>query len=283
MVERGVIKDIHRGFQDVGEAEKQAIFFRYLDNANRLESVQEYRQRILKLFPVGKGEKVLDIGCGLGHEVQELAKYVGAGGRVVGMDKSDALIAEAKRRVTDVSAPIEFFVGDAGNLNLADDSFDLCRAERFLIFLENPEAVIAEMVRVVRPGGSIVVFDFDYAGFSVDVPDQELMDRIRRIRMGSVPSPLVGRQLRRLFRQKGLLDVTVVPHVVQPTYALCRLVDEGVLANAVKQGNLTRSDYDTWWRELEKAARTGYFVAAWPGYIVGGRKPARDEVRSSAE
>lgn len=277
VVEGNVIIDIHKGFQDVGEAEKQAMFFRYLDNANNLESVQEYRQRILELFPVGKGERILDVGCGLGHEVQKLAGYVGASGRVVGMDKSEALIAEARRRASEASAPVEFFVGDAGKLDLADNSFDLCRAERFLIFLDDPESAIAEMVRIVRPGGHVVVFDFDYAGFSVDVSDQALMDRIRKIRMGSVPSPLIGRQLRRLFRQKGLLDVSVAPHVVLPTYALCKLVDEGVLANAVKQGNLSRADYDTWWRELEMAARTGHFVAAWPGYIVGGRKPVAND------
>ena len=275
----GVIKDVHRGFQDDGEAEKQAAFFRYLDNANRLESVEEYRKRILDLYPIEKGMRILDVGCGLGHEVQKLAEHVGPDGHVVGMDKSEALIAEARRRASEVSAPVEFFAGDASHLDLPDNSFDLCRAERFLIFLEDPQAVISEMIRVVRAGGNVVVFDFDYAGFSVDVPDQELMDRVRKIRIGSVPSPLIGRQLRRLFRQKGLLDIKVVPHVVQPTYALCRLVDEGVLANAVKQGSLARSDYETWWRELEVAARTGHFVAAWPGYIVGGRKPPADALQ----
>ncbi len=271
-----VLKDIHKGFQDVGDSEQAKLFFQLLDNANRLESIQEYRRHIRELYPVEDGHRILDIGCGLGHEVQELASLVGSDGRVVGVDNNAPLIAEARRRTEGSHTPLEFFVGDAGKLEFSDNAFDLCRAERFLIFLEDPEKALAEMVRVVRPGGTVVISDFDYARMRVEVSDPALMDRVRKIRVQSVPSALIGRELPSLFHEMGLQEVKVVPHVIMPTYAMYRLVDGGVLENAVNEGSLSRSDYETWWREVEKSARTGHFVAACPGYIVGGYKPVLD-------
>ena len=53
---------------------------------------------MLDLCPVGAGARVLDVGCGLGHELMRLAPQVGRGGRIVGVDASPSMVAEARRR-----------------------------------------------------------------------------------------------------------------------------------------------------------------------------------------
>jgi ubiquinone/menaquinone biosynthesis C-methylase UbiE len=59
-------------------------------------------------------------------------------------------------------AAMEFQVCDAHGLTFKDGSFDVCRAERVLLYLENPATAVVEMARVTRPGGHVIVFDFDY-------------------------------------------------------------------------------------------------------------------------
>src|SRR3954454_627080 len=70
------------------------------------------------------------------------------------------------------------------------------------------------MARVVRPGGSVLAFDFDSDQTVVDAPDPALTRRIAEILDAAVPYPWIGRQLFGLFRRVGLTDVRVVPHAI---------------------------------------------------------------------
>lgn len=109
---------------------------------------------MLDLCPVHAEDQVLDVGCGLGHEARRLAERVGLQGRVVGVDQISAMIAEARRRVNDQNIPVAYEVGDAYQLAFLDNTFSLCRTERVLRYLRNPEVALQEMARVVQPGGS---------------------------------------------------------------------------------------------------------------------------------
>lgn len=91
------MKDIHKGFQDVNQATDADVFLQFLDAADALESIQVYRQRMLDLCPPTLGQRILDVGCGIGHSTLRLASLMGATGSVVGLDKSEPLITEARR------------------------------------------------------------------------------------------------------------------------------------------------------------------------------------------
>jgi ubiquinone/menaquinone biosynthesis C-methylase UbiE len=180
------MQDIHKGFQDVNRATDAEVFFQSLDAADALESIQAYRQRMLDLCPPTVGQRILDVGCGIGHSALRLAPLVGATGCVVGLDKSDPLITEARRRATGLSAPLTYQVGDAQHLDFPPQRFDVCRTERVLMYVDNPQQALDEMLRIVRPGGMLVLFEFDYDGIVVDAPDQAFTRRLVRLVADSV-------------------------------------------------------------------------------------------------
>jgi ubiquinone/menaquinone biosynthesis C-methylase UbiE len=127
---------------------------------------------------------------------------------------------------------------------IGDGTFDVCRTERVLRYLDRPQAALAEMARVTRPGGSVLAFDFDSDMTIVDAPDPELPLRIARVLDAAVPHPWIGRQLFGLFQRAGLSEVRVIPH----------------------------AEVATWWAGLERAAEAGAFFAASLGFIAAGRK-----------
>src|SRR5262249_43901813 len=145
------VESLHRGFQDTSQMTDVEATFRWLDRADSHLMVQEVKRRMLDLCPAREGDVVLDVGCGVGHEVLRLAQYVGSGGRVIGIDRNYPMIAEARRRAANHAVNIAFEAQDAHHLSFPDNVFDLCRTERVLRYVERPEEVLREMARVTRP------------------------------------------------------------------------------------------------------------------------------------
>lgn len=271
------MSSVHEGFQQAGQSTDNEAVFRWLDRADGNPLVQELKQRMLDVCPVNEGHHVLDVGCGLGHEALRLAGQVGPQGRVVGIDANPAMITEARRRAADLALPVAFEVGDARQVALPDDSFDLCRTERVLRYLDRPEAAVGEMARLARPGGSVLAFDFDSDSTVVDAPDQALARRIAEVLDAAVPRPWIGRQLFGLFQRAGLQDVRVVPHAFclsgTAGYAIYQQLNRGTIERARHVGQVTADEVDAWWAALEQAAGNQAFFMANLGFIAAGDKP----------
>jgi ubiquinone/menaquinone biosynthesis C-methylase UbiE len=239
--------------------------------------IQQVKQQMLDVCPITEGDRVLDVGCGLGHEVRRLAERVGPQGQVVGIDANPAMITEARRRVAGLTLPVTFEVGDARHITWPDNAFDLCRTERVLRYLDQPDAAVSEMARLARRGGSVLAFDFDSDQTVVDAPDPALARRIAELLDAAVPSPWVGRQLFGLFQRAGLRDVRVVPHVMCFTgdagFTVHQRVNRGTIDRARQAGQISARDVAAWWTAMERAAEAQTFFAANLGLIVAGRKP----------
>jgi SAM-dependent methyltransferase len=122
------------------------------------------------------GLDLLDVGCGPGTITLELAARV-APGRVVGLDAAAEVIDEALARLTHRPQPnLSFVVGSVYELELGDGAFDVAHAHQVLQHLADPTAALAELRRVLRPGGLLAVRDGDYGGF-VWAPADQLLDR----------------------------------------------------------------------------------------------------------
>src|SRR5262249_30997957 len=89
----------------VDETADPAAFIRYLDTVSSLDTIRQVRHRTYGLLQVREGQHLLDIGCGVGDGVQALARRVGASGRVVGIDRSVVMMAEARRRAQGLNLP----------------------------------------------------------------------------------------------------------------------------------------------------------------------------------
>ncbi len=113
--------------------------------------------RILALVLTDRGLlDALDVGCGTGFLSFEL---VARGHRVTGVDFAAAMIAEARRKAVERSVSIRLEEADAEQLPFPPGSFDLVISRHLLWTLPHPEAAIDEWVRVLRPGGRLIVVD----------------------------------------------------------------------------------------------------------------------------
>jgi len=274
VLEEELMQDIHKGFQTADQTTDAEFLFRFLDRVHANESVQSYHRLMLDLAPVVAGQRILEIGSGIGTVAMQLAEQVGPSGYVLGIDKNEMFIREAQRRGSSRNLPVEFQVGDANQLDLPDASFDAARAERTLMYLENPGQALDELVRVLKPGGEIVIFEFDYDVAVIDTSDRELKHRIARLLGDSVASAGIGRQAQRLFKERGLEGVAAMPHLLRADLATFKIVFGAILSQAVQSGKLEAAEVAGWWAELEQAEQNDTFFVGLLGFVVYGRKPA---------
>src|ERR1700730_16625755 len=147
------------GFSDVDAAGETAHFVSYLDQAAIV--LRSFRRAGDHLLGLCGGERLLDVGCGTGDATGELAALVQPGGLAVGVDSSEAMVAEACKRTAGSSVPVQFQIAKAQELPFPDNYFHACNAERLFVHLSDPARVLAEIVRVLKPGGRIVVREAD--------------------------------------------------------------------------------------------------------------------------
>ena len=264
-----------RDFPAVDETEDVGSFVRYLDAVTNLDAVRRYKLRTFELLGVHVGDRVLDLGCGNGDDVRELAEVVGPLGVALGIDKSEGLIQEAMARTGSTGPPIEFCVGDAHHLELSSDSFDGCRADRTFQHLHTPDRALRELLRVTRPGGRVVVSDIDWETLVIDA-SRPMTRSVANFLCDDCQQGWIGRQLPRLFHDAGFVDVHVEPATIVVT-------DHGI-ADAVfslsttadrlrHAGIASDAEVEAWSSELQTAARRGVFFSSASGFTVCGRKP----------
>jgi len=242
--------------------------------------LQALKQRSYDLMHLQRGATVLDLGCGPGVDTVALAALVGPTGTVFGVDYDADMIAAADRRAEEagVAARVRHLMADVAALPLPVASVDACRCERVFQHLPRPEPAFAEMVRVVRPGGWIVVVDVDYGTLSVDTPEVDLERRL--VRFGAehcLHNGYAGRRLWRIFRQQGLEELSVGVQASYATdYATFRSVAraEVVEREALAAGVVSAEELRRFQASLEDADRAGAFFCSVSTVVVAGRVSA---------
>lgn len=262
---------MRRGFEDVDRDAESAGLVAYLDVMGGLEAARAYRERALALLAPRLGERILEVGCGTGEMVAALARAVGPAGCVTGLDASGRMIEAARARTAGL--PVELATGDAHALGFPDASFDACRADRVFQHLEDPRGALAELVRVCRPGGRIVISEPDWDTVTVDVPDRALARKVLAFLCDSVRHGWIGRKLPGLFRDAGLTGVTVEAGVL--TLDSAELAEEALgtasaAVRAYEAGVLTVEETARWLALLDESSRTHRFFASLTGFTVRG-------------
>jgi ubiquinone/menaquinone biosynthesis C-methylase UbiE len=219
-------------FTRIDNAANPKFFVRFVDLANGIASVQACKCRMAALLEPGSGQRILDLGCGAGDDARALARLVAPGGRVVGVDNSEAMLAEARRRAVGLCLSLEYRLGDAERLELPDETFDGARSERTSMHLEVSERALAEMVRVSRPGGKVVVFDFDWATLVVDHPDGASTRKVLELMADSLRNGRIGRRLPGMFEEARLGEVSIAPHTVLMHWPFFQQLFGGTLSRA---------------------------------------------------
>ena len=193
--------------------ELRAMLTSALDRMAADPQIRRVRRVAWQALAARPGQRILDAGCGLGEVARELAAAVAPDGEVVALDLSAATVQAAAQRHD--GSPVRYLTGDVAALAFPDASFDAVRSERVLQHLAEPDAAIAELVRVTRPGGRVCLIDTDWESLTVDGLPDELVATMREAvlagtrRRGHLPE--MGRTLRRRLNRAGLADVTAQP------------------------------------------------------------------------
>lgn len=239
----------------------------YLDRLAASDLGRSYKRRMLQELDVRAGHTVVDLGCGPGTDLADLAAAATDTGEVIGIDHDPAMVDAARARSADAPA-VQARVGDVHDLALPDRSADRARTDRVLQHVADPLAALREIHRVLRPGGRLVTGEPDWETLAVDHPDTTLTRAYTRyVADAVVRNAAVGRQLPRLADQAGFTVPAVIP--VTPVFRDAGLADqvlglERTTRRAVAAGHLTEQDAERWLAHLTR----GPFLAAVTFYIV---------------
>jgi len=263
-------RGFHR-FSDVDASEQAAEFVSFLDRVRALPQAMERRARSYRSLRLRPGQRVLEVGCGLGDDARELARLVAPGGEAVGLDLSEALLAEASRR-NDATAAT-FVRGSATELPFEDASFDAYRAERLHQHLADPDSAMAEAARVVRRGGRIAILDQDWESLLVDADDRPLTRRIVNAFCDSFANGCSGRRLYGQLVAAGFdadeVDVLPVPSA---SPELARTVMLPGLCEAARAAGVEGEQIDRWLAEQNARIETGRFFLSFSFVLASGTR-----------
>ncbi len=171
------------------------------------------------------GMAALDAGCGPGLITAVMADVVGPGGSVVGLDSSDKRLAEARSLCSGLKQ-CRFVQADVRKTELPANAFDYVWSQFVFEYLPAPEEGLAELLRVTRPGGRVVVADVDGPGDLGWPFPEELREGIQKLAAAAKAAAgvdvQVGRKMFHLFRRAGLSQIRV--HLA-PLYVVAGAAD----------------------------------------------------------
>lgn len=256
-----------------------ASFVEALEMRGRTPAQARLRRRFLRFVPVRPGHAVLEVGCGTGVIVRDLAALVGPRGRVVGIDPSRTVVSAARGlgRAQPGARRVSLRVGDGARLPFRRDRFDVTLAVTVLLHVADPARVVAEMVRVTVPGGRVAVQDQDFGTVIATHPDPVLTEQIfREVPARIYAEPHSGRRLPGLLRAAGLEHVRLLADVYQDTtlepYTKAFL--ERRAETAVRLGVVGARTAQRWLDGFTDLVARGAFVLTMNYYGAVGVKPA---------
>jgi ubiquinone/menaquinone biosynthesis C-methylase UbiE len=248
-----------------------------LEERGRTPTQRRLRSRFLRFVPVRAGADVLEVGCGTGVVLRDVAHIAGARGRVTGIDPSRQLLKVARGLCGAVRgrAPIVLRAGSGARLPFAADRFDVALALTVILHVADPLAVVREMARVTRRGGRVGLQDQDFGVIAVAHPDADLTDRIMMgVARHMYEEPYSGRRLPGLLRAAGLHDVRLRTDVYQDTTLepFTKIFLERRAENAVRFGIADEAAAQKWLDGFTALVADGAFVLTMNYYGAVGEK-----------
>jgi ubiquinone/menaquinone biosynthesis C-methylase UbiE len=254
-------------FAEVDATGEEDVFVSFLERVEQLPDIVARRQRSYELLALQQGDAVVDVGCGLGTAVRELATR---GARATGVDASTAMIAEARRRSEGLA--VEFAVADAVDLPFDDGALSGYRSERMYQHLVDPPAALAEARRVLAAGGRIVLVDQDWDALLIDGEPNDVTRTILRAHSDSFRNGGIGRSYHRLLTEAGFTDVAIHPETVPiRTPELGAILPKLAADAAVEAGAVDEETADRWVADLTARLQAGTFFAAMTHFVAVAR------------
>lgn len=249
---------------------------RGLEAAYLTTDVVEQRAVVARALALEPGQAVLDIGCGPALLLRALALTVGAEGRACGLDQSEPMLEAARRRCDDLSQ-VAFERGDAAKLPFPDDGFDAVVTTQVYEYVPDIPGALAEVRRVLRPGGRLVVLDTDYESLVVHTEDPARLARIvdawdEHFVHRGLPRTLGAHMRAAGFRLRERLAIPMFNpehHKNAFSWHLTKMI-AGFSAG---RRDCTKEDASGWLAELDALGREGRYFFSLNRYLFVGDLP----------
>lgn len=261
-------------FSDVDSTDPED-FIERLDKMHALDSFKMYKRETFDLMRLDTGNKAADIGCGTGEDSRMLTGITGNSGEIIGIDLSEAMVAEARERHGDMPG-LRFMQASSDTLDLSDNSLDAIRADRVLIHVPDADASLDEMIRVTRPGGRVVISEPDMPGFWVASDHYDTTDLLINAVAKSCVRPYLPRDLWTMFNDHGLTDIEFSVRTITSTDlpTVTKVLDfTTVIKMALAQNMLSEEQAAGWMNDQLNRGQSGRFVAGLSIMIASGTKP----------
>jgi arsenite methyltransferase len=234
------------------------------------------RRQVLKALDLRAGEQVLDIGSGPGLLAYEMALSVGPSGRVCGIDTSEDMLAMSRKRCAD-KPWTEFKKADAAQLPYPDKSFDAAVSTQVYEYVADIPAALAELFRILGPGGRVLIMDTDYGSLVIHTKDQVRMERVLSAWNEHFVHATLPRTLSRQLREAGftLRQREVIP-MFNPKYQENTFAKGAlsIMASfAVGRKGVSQEEASAWFAEFAELGKQGEFFFSVNRYLFVADKP----------
>jgi SAM-dependent methyltransferase len=248
-----------------------------LEVVYRTRDIRRRRALAQKALAPQAGDEVLDVGCGPGFYVVDILDIVGENGAVTGVDASAAMLAIAGRKAGDRSN-VRLLEGEATKLPVDDASVDRAISVQVFEYLSDIDAALAELMRVVRPGGRVVIWDIDWSTLSWHSSDSERMRRMVRAWDRHLADPVLPRTLLASLRRAGFTDVRREAHPFTAE-AMDPEAFGGYMPALIRQylgglDDIDQAEADAWLVDLEALDSGGAYSFAVLQFCFTATRPA---------
>src|SRR5690348_6881251 len=223
---------------------------------------QRRRRLVEDALSARSGERILDVGCGPGFYVSALLDVVGPTGSVIGIDISADMVAMATKRC-EGHHNVAFHQAPATKLPLDDSSFDAALSIQVLEFVSDVDAALAELHRVLRPGGRLVVWDVDWSTVSWHSDRPDRMSHVLRAWDNHLSHPYLPRTLASRLKSAGFEGVAFEAHPFttleydHESYAVSIL--PAIARYVAGQDGITQEEATSWASEQAGLGESGRF------------------------
>ena len=241
----------------------------------RSHEVAVRRAAVFEALGPRTGEHILDIGCGGGAYLRDVALAVGAAGLACGLDISEDQVAAATDHCADAPGA-EFRTGSALDLPFDEGRFDAVYSVQVLEYIDDVDGALAEARRVLKPGGRLVHLATNWDSVVFNAGDRALMDRVlgawdEHCAHPNLPASMAGRLRRAGFgavSQSPLPVLITANHENSFTYWAARLI----AAFAVGRKAVSEVEAEAWLADLDELDRRGEFFYSAMTVITRARK-----------
>jgi ubiquinone/menaquinone biosynthesis C-methylase UbiE len=248
---------------------------RKLEAAYLTPDVVAHRAYILRALDLQPGERVLDIGCGPGLLARDMAASVGHGGRLCGVDVSEDMLTMSRNRCAN-QPWTEFRRADATQLPYPDDSFDAAVSIQVYEYVADIAAALAELCRVMRPGGRVLIMDTDFGSLVLHTEHKARMQRVLAAWDEHFVHAELPRTLSRQLRDAGFTvrHRDAIP-IFNPEYrenVFARHILAIMASFVAGRQGVSREEADAWLAEFVELDKQAKFFFSLNRYVFVAQK-----------